>query len=155
MNCLVLVGIDPGVYHLGSDIVSHNTIDARQSHSTRPSTIFTGVPQGSVRGLLCFHCTQACGKYEYSKGLFPICTTFISNHAGWLTCSARRPDYVRSRHFEEPRGLSGPSLWEVTWATFITRLTVRFLTSTCLNRQQEWACITYTTYNEQEVTTCK
>ena len=48
--CLVLVGIDPGVYHLGSEIVSHNTTDARQSHSTPPSTIFTGIPQGSVHG---------------------------------------------------------------------------------------------------------
>ena len=52
--CLVLVGIDPGVYHLGSEIVSHNTTDARQSHSTPPSTIFTGIPQGSVHGPLIF-----------------------------------------------------------------------------------------------------
>ena len=51
---LVLVGIDPGVYHLWSEIVSHNTTGARQSHSTPPSTIFTGIPHSYVHGPLIF-----------------------------------------------------------------------------------------------------
>ena len=70
---LLLAGIDPGVYHLGRDIVSHNTTDALQSHSTPPSTIFTGTYTLRVLSIvfLFFLCTQACGKYEYSKGHFP------------------------------------------------------------------------------------
>ena len=71
--CLVLVAIVPGVYHLGSEIVSQITTYARQPHSTPPSTILTGIPQSSVHGPLIFLLYTGVWKvWIYPGGHFPM-----------------------------------------------------------------------------------
>ena len=113
---LVLVGIDPGVYHLWSKIVSHNTTDARQSHST---PIFTSIPHSSVHGPLIFLLyTNVWTVRIFGGFIFQCNLSFRTMQVDWLGVRGAQIMYVLGTL--KNHGFEWSPLWEVTRATFIT-----------------------------------